>query len=322
MTTRDDTADTEPRPPLGIAGQLVRGFAMGSADLVPGVSGGTVALVLGIYERLVDTVRDGAVMLGTLLRGQVREGVARFRAIDWRFLLPLLGGILAAIVTLAGLLGTLLDEHPVAMSGFFAGLVAGSIVVTLPDVRRWDATRGAVLVGVAVLTFFVLGLRGSSHDEAAVVALVGAGAVAICAMILPGISGSFILLMIGLYDHVLDLVHERRVLDLAAVALGAVTGLALFSTGLSWLIDNHRDTVIAALIGLMAGSLRVLWPWPATSGVGDTRIEAPGDAIVAATLLALGAFVVVLAVGRWGRVRTPPTGEHPLGADRGVPLSG
>lgn len=281
---------------------LATGFAMGSADIVPGVSGGTVALVLGIYDRLVGAIRQGTRGLAALLRARPKEAWHALLAVDWGFLLTLLLGIGTAVVVLAGLLEGLLEEQPVLLSAAFLGLVAGSVVVATDEVEV--ATPRVWVVGTvaAVLTFLLLGLRAGTLDDPTAVVLVAGGALAICAMILPGVSGSFLLLLVGLYEVVLAAVDDRDLVTIALVGVGAVVGLALFSTFLHWLLDHHRDTVMAGLIGLMVGSLRVLWPWPAgAEGVGDTRLGAPEDQVLAALLLGLGAAVLVVVVARLAR---------------------
>ena len=281
---------------------LATGFAMGSADIVPGVSGGTIALVLGIYDRLVGSIRQGTRGLAALLRGRPRESWQALLAVDWGFLVTLLLGIGTAVVVLAGLLEGLLEAQPVLLSAGFLGLVAGSVVVAADDVRHATGRVWAVGVVAAVLTFLLLGLRGGTLQDPSLVVFFLGGALAICAMILPGVSGSFLLLLVGLYAPVLAAVDDRAVATIAAVGAGAVLGLALFSTLLHWLLDHHRDTVMAALIGLMVGSLRVLWPWPAgEEGVGDTRLGAPDDQVAAAFALCLGAALLVVVVARVAR---------------------
>lgn len=285
---------------------LLRGFAMGAADIVPGVSGGTVALILGIYERLLASVRTGARSLARLLRGDVGGFVAQLRAIEWGLIIPLLVGIGAAIIALSSIIDRLLTDEPEAMAGLFFGLVVASILVAWALLDRRDTTRVGVLIVVAVVAFVVLGWQSGSISDPSLVAYFGAGAIAICAMILPGVSGSFLLLMLGMYGPFVGAVHDRQLTEIAVFGVGAIVGLALFSTLLGWVLERHRDTLLAALIGLMAGSLRVLWPWPNGVGVigeedetiSGTGIDLPatfGDAVVP-TLLAVVAFVVVVAL--------------------------
>jgi len=277
---------------------VLRGFLMGSADVVPGVSGGTIALVLGIYERLIHAIRTGAGALGSLVRGRISEALERAKAVEWTFLVPLLAGIGLAIVSLAALIQYFLDEEPINTAAVFLGLVAASIVIAWPLVSRWTAARTATAGGIAVIAFLVLGLRSEELTDPATLLFFGAGAIAIVAMILPGISGSFILLMLGMYEAVLDAVTDRDLAVIAVFGLGAVIGLALFSTVLDRMLRDHHDTMIAGLIGLMAGSLRVLWPWP--DGTDTANLASPTEPL-APVLFAIAGFVVVMVIGRLGR---------------------
>ncbi|MDW3220849.1 MAG: DUF368 domain-containing protein [Acidimicrobiales bacterium] len=291
--------------------QLVRGFLMGAADVVPGVSGGTIALVLGIYQKLIDTIRDGARALGTLLRGDVKGFWTRMRAIDFWFIVPLGLGILIAVGALASVIETQLHDNPEAMAGLFFGLVVASIVVALGLLTERTAQAGLIIAAVAVLVFLLLGYQSGPVLDPSPLVFVGAGALAICAMILPGISGSFILLMIGMYAAVIHTIDEREIVDVLLIGLGCVIGLAVFSSILGFVMDRAFDTVMAALIGLMVGSLRVLWPWP--NGVGvisedqtevidGTGLEWPAEAgdWVGPSLLAVLAAIVVLGIARVG----------------------
>lgn len=292
-----------------MAAQTARGFLMGAADIVPGVSGGTVALLVGIYDRLIDGVRDAARALGALVRADLAGFRSKLRQVDWAFLVPLLVGILAAIAALSSLIENLLHDHPEAMAGLFSGLVLASIVVAAAMVERWIPPVAAVAAIVAVVTFALLGAQSGPVADPPLVAWFASGTIAICAMILPGISGSFLLLMMGMYAPVLAAVNERSLVDLGVFAVGAVIGLALFSTLLGELLQRARDLTVAALVGLMVGSMRVLWPWP--NGVGiisdhedeaidGTGLDWPatwGDTVLP-TLLCVAAVVVVLTLTR------------------------
>lgn len=282
-----------------MATTYVSGFLMGSADIVPGVSGGTVALVLGIYSRLVANIRQGARAASLLVRFDLRHGWRALRFVEWSFLLPLLIGIGTAVLTLAAGLEHLLETQPVLLAAAFAGLVAGSVVVSLTEIDEHRVATVTLMIVSAIVTFALLGLRtGRFTDPSLVIVFLG-GAVAICAMILPGISGSFILLMIGLYEFILGAVNGRSLVTIAVFVAGTVVGLGSFSTLLNWLLRRWQDLVLAVLIGLMLGSLRVLWPWPAgPDGVGDTALGAPvpADVLPAAGLALAGlVFVVVIA---------------------------
>lgn len=275
---------------------------MGAADIVPGVSGGTVALVLGIYERLVRNVHTGAHALGHVLRGRFADASRAVRDVEWVWLVSLLTGVLAAIAVLSSVIEDLLHEHPVRMAALFFGLVAGSIIVAWRLVRSVTTTELAVMVVVGVGLFLLLGLRADTEVAEGTAEIVTkawwvfllSGALAICAMILPGISGSFILVMIGMYTEVLGAVNDRDLGALGATAVGCVAGLAVFSTALNWALERHHDLVIAAMIGLMLGSLRVLWPWP--GGTTTTRLGAPSDDVAVPVLLAVVGLAVVVAI--------------------------
>jgi putative membrane protein len=294
---------------------FVRGFAMGSADIVPGVSGGTIALILGIYERFIASIRAGSKAL-TLL---VRRDVAGFRewmaAVEWSFILPLGAGILVAILTLARIIRDLLHEQPEAMSALFLGLVAGSVVVAWRLIRKPRGQHAVIIIAVGALTFILLGLRGGTSEETvgqmaepALWAFFIAGAIAICAMILPGVSGSFLLVIMGMYAPVLAALTDRDFVALGVFILGAIVGLALFSQVLYLALQRAHDIVLAALIGLMAGSIRVLWPWP--NGVESTELGLPEGDWIAAAGLAVIAFVIVVVVARFAQ-GLEAADEHP-----------
>lgn len=298
---------------------MARGFAMGAADVVPGVSGGTVALVLGIYERLVSNVHGGASVLGRLLKGDVRGAVDQLRRIEWMFLVPLLAGIGVAVLSLAHVIEVALEDHPVPMGALFFGLVTASAVVAWRLLAHVDAARLAVMVAAAVATFFVLGLTAGERDDAHLAVVFAAGALAICAMILPGVSGSFLLLAVGMYELVLGAVSDRELAVVAVFASGCVVGLALFSSALSWALENHRDTVLAGLTGLMVGSLRVLWPWPV--GTEQTGLAAPGEQWGLALVVAVCAAGLVLVVAAVGRRLELSRESHEQSGDRGTPAT-
>ena len=306
LAPRPVEADPQ-RVPLGGAQMLTVGavgFGMGTADLVPAFSGGTVALLAGVYERLVANVRQGARALALLLRGRLVAGGRAIAAIEWRFVLPLLAGIAIAVIALAEILGRLLETHPRQLSATFFGLVLGATVVAAGDVRRPEVRTLTIGVLVAVVAFAGLGVTGGSVDDPALLAFFAAGAIGVCALILPGLSGAFLLVLLGMYEHALDAVRDADLLVVGVLALGAVTGLAAFSTLLNWLLREHHDSVLAALIGLMAGSTRVLWPWPG-SEISDPRLGAPvaGEVPVAIGLAVVACTVVVL-VGRLARRAT------------------
>ena len=294
------------------AAQVARGFAMGAADVVPGVSGGTVALVLGIYERLVANIHRGAEALGRLVRLDGRGFLERLRAVEWGFLIPLLAGIGLAVLSLAQLISTALEDHPVPMSALFFGLISASAIIAWRMIDDPDGPRLTILVVVAVLAWFILGIGVGERTEASMLLVLASGALAICAMILPGVSGSFFLLTIGMYELVIDAVDDRDLAFLTVFLLGCVLGLALFSTALNWALEHHHNTVMAALTGLMIGSLRVLWPWP--EGTEETALEAPGEQWGLALVIAVAAFTFVIVVSEVSQRRLAAAASEPTPA--------
>lgn len=273
---------------------------MGVADIIPGVSGGTVALLLGIYDRLITQVSTVSSSIGSLIRGDFERCKQQLRSVEWSFLASLLLGIVTALLLLASWLRTQIHERPVIVSSAFFGVIAVSAFVTRREVRKWTPLLYLTFGVAAIATFSLLGIRSGSLDDPTAVVALGAGAIAICAMILPGISGSFVLLMLGLYDHVITALEQRDGSVLAMYAIGALIGLALFSRVLHTLLAAYRDLVVSVLLGLMVGSLRVLWPWPSDQGgLENTSLGTPSvDELLGASIAALlgGVVVVVLVV--------------------------
>ncbi len=275
--------------------QVLRGFLMGSADIVPGVSGGTIALVLGIYRRLVANIQQASAALGRAIRLDLAATRRAFGRVEWLWLIPLLVGIALAVITLARVIDTLLEEQPVRMAAVFFGLVAASSLVAW----RLLATRGrnqvGILLVVGAVVFVALGFGGGEVSDPSIWLFFPAGALAICAMILPGVSGSFLLLTVGMYEPLLDAVVDRDLGVLLVFLTGCVVGLALFSSLLHWALETHYNTVMAGLVGLMLGSLRVLWPWP--EGTDSTSLGVPpADDWWIPVALAVLAAAVVLAI--------------------------
>ena len=273
---------------------------MGVADIIPGVSGGTVALLLGIYDRLIEQISTASSGISCLARGDIAGCKQRFRAVQWSFLASLLLGITLALLLLASWLRTQIHESPVIVSSAFFGVIAASAFATRREVRKWAPPLYLTFGICAVATFTLLGIRSGSLENPAPLVAICAGAIAICAMILPGISGSFVLLMLGLYDHLIAALEQRDPSVLGMYAVGALIGLLLFSRVLNRLLNRYRDLVVSMLLGLMVGSLRVLWPWPSdqggleNTGLGTPQIEELLGALIAA--FAGGAAVAVIFV--------------------------
>ncbi|MFC4728748.1 DUF368 domain-containing protein [Coralloluteibacterium thermophilus] len=238
----------------------LKGMAMGAVDVVPGVSGGTMALIIGIYDRLLGAFAQAPRALAAAARGRLREAWA---ACDAGFLALVLAGILTSVFTLARLIGWLMEAHPVPLWSFFLGLVAVSVHLVGREVGAWRAgTVVAFLAGFALAAWIALAVPLQLPASPLVLFL--GGAIAICAMILPGISGSFILVLLGLYPAVLLAVRTLDIPILAVFAAGCALGLLSFARLLSWLLSAWRNLTMAFLTGLVLGSLGKVWPWKHT----------------------------------------------------------
>lgn len=240
---------------------FLKGMAMGAADVVPGVSGGTIAFISGIYDRLLAAVAACTPnKLLWLARGRVRE---TWQAIDGTFLCILLAGIFTSIASLARLISYLLEQHPQLIWSFFFGLIVVSVLLVGRQIPRWSAWSVLALLLGTVFAYLITVAVPLQLPVTGPVIFLGA-AIAICAMILPGISGSFILLLLGLYASVLQAVKNFDVGLLAIFILGCMAGLLSFSRLLSWLLSHARSVTLAFLTGLLIGSLNKVWPWKQT----------------------------------------------------------
>ncbi|TVP88306.1 MAG: DUF368 domain-containing protein [Pseudomonadaceae bacterium] len=294
-----------------------KGMAMGAADLVPGVSGGTVAFITGIYERLLGAIAACTPSrLLSMLRGNLRDS---WQAIDGTFLVVLLAGIFTSIATLARLISYLLAEHPILIWSFFFGLILISIPLVGRTIERWNAWVVTMLVLGAGLAW-VISTSVPLQLEATHTAVFLGAALAICAMILPGVSGSFILLLLGLYASVLGAVRDFNISLIAVFLLGCIAGLLSFSRILNYLLTHARNVTLAFLTGLLVGSLAKVWPWKQTL---SWRLDSSGAEVpllqsnvwpqefarvhgepaqwLAGLALMLGAVVLVYLLDYWGR---------------------
>lgn len=240
---------------------FLKGVAMGAADVVPGVSGGTIAFITGIYDTLLESIRR---VNPSLLGIWKRDGFkAAFNHINGLFLISLFGGIFISIATLAKLISWLLVTHPIPLWSFFFGLILVSVFHMLKQVEQRTVSRFIFLLLGVAFAYSITVLK-PLHMEPTSLNVLLAGSIAICAMILPGISGSFILLLIGMYTPVLGAVKSFDISILALFLSGCVVGLLTFSHLLSWLLRRFRDFTLVFLTGLMLGTLPKIWPWKET----------------------------------------------------------
>jgi len=240
----------------------LKGIAMGAADVVPGVSGGTIAFISGIYEELLTSI--SAVNLDAIKTLKKEGFKAMWKSVNGNFLLALLMGIGASVLSLAKLIKWLLENEPILLWSFFFGLVIASVFFVGKQIKNWTVIKVLMLIVGAALAFYITILPPVAHQMTSSWFLFFAGALAICAMILPGISGSFILLLLGAYRPVIEALDHRNIKIILIVGSGAIVGLLTFSRILKWLFDKYKEMTLAVLTGFIAGSLNKIWPWKET----------------------------------------------------------
>jgi putative membrane protein len=270
---------------------FLKGILIGTADVIPGVSGGTMALILGIYERFI-----GAISIWTkkqtwqyLLTGNWQK---LWQQIDGGFILPIGLGIIVAGLTMAGIMSHLLETQPLHVWSLFFGLVAASAVYVGTQVRHWNLSKVVLLIVSAIESWLLLGLIPTETPTTFLFLFI-AGLIAICGMLLPGISGSFILVLLGKYQFILDAVHQREFGKLIPVLLGIIVGLLCFSRILKYMLRKHHDCTLTMMIGLLLGSLRVLWP-------GEHLTADPSSSGWMLVMMGVG-VVLVLGLERIGK---------------------
>ena len=239
----------------------LKGMAMGAADVVPGVSGGTIAFISGIYEELIGTI--SGISLG-LFKIWKEEGFQAFwKKSNASFVLSLMLGMLTSVFSLMKLVHFLLENHPIPLWAFFFGLVLASVIYIGKQISNWSISNVIGLILSAIGAFMITKL-GVTQGADSLGYLFFAGAIASCAMILPGISGSFILVLLGAYTTITQAVHDMDLKKITVVATGVITGLLSFSHLLKWLFKNYKNTTLAILTGFILGSLNKIWPWKQT----------------------------------------------------------
>jgi putative membrane protein len=313
------TLETRPQEQKSIIRLLLSGFAMGAADVVPGVSGGTIAFILGIYEDLLHAIHDiNFDFIRRILKLQWREA---FTHPSIRFLIALGSGLAIAVLTVSRLLVWGLEHYPQLIWAFFFGLVLASVVVIIKRVRRWTAATVALAVAGTVFAYLLVGLTPVETPNAAWFLFLS-GALAISAMILPGISGAFIMLILGKYQYLLESLVTGNWLPLIIVGAGAVVGLLSFARLLRWLFAHYHDLTVAVLIGLVMGALRKVWPWKEVSG---GELTAHGESLLTeinvlpagltlevglAIGMMLAGFLLVIMLEYFGKRQQPLASEH------------
>jgi len=236
----------------------LKGMAMGIAELVPGVSGGTIAFVTGIYEEFISAINN--VNLDTF-KTLKNDGFKMFwKQLNGNFLLALFVGMMVSILSLSKVISWLLENHPIPVWAFFFGLVLASVIFVAKAIKKWNFLSIALFIAGTIIAYYITTLPPSANTDS-LPFLFFSGALAICAMVLPGISGSFILVLLGSYKTVLDAVNDKDFKIVLTVALGAVFGILSFARILKWMFANYKNATLAILTGFILGSLNKIWPW-------------------------------------------------------------
>jgi putative membrane protein len=269
---------------------VARGVLIGLAEIVPGVSGGTIALIVGVYRALISSAAHVVGGVLALARRRVSESRAEFSGVSFAVVLPVLVGMVGGIFAGAALLEPVLENYPLHTRAVFAGLILASLWVPFRMVGTWDGKTVVLAGGAAVVTFFLTGIPAVSAVSPSLWAVAPAAALAVCALVLPGVSGSFILVTLGMYQPTLQAVNDLNFAYLGVFVAGAAIGLALFVRVLQHLLSNFHRVTLAIMTGLMAGSLRALWPW---QGEGRELLGVGEDAPSVAIAVVSGVAVVV-----------------------------
>lgn len=277
---------------------------MGTADVIPGISGGTIALIVGVYERLIEGIRAVTQLPIALLRHGFSGLYQALCVIEWRFLISLGLGLATALLIAARIIPAILEAFPEMSRAAFFGLVAASLAVPWRRISRVSTAGWALIIVSAIIAYLIVGLPGMHVPAPSYFRVFICAAVAICAMILPGVSGAFLLTVLGMYTHSLNALNALDIPYIAVFVLGAATGISLFARVLSYLLTRHHDTTMLVMLGLMAGSLRALWPWQGQELIHDQWIDTPAllllppnttDLLTACCMAAFG-FGVVIAL--------------------------
>ena len=251
----------------------LKGMAMGAADIIPGVSGGTIAFISGIYEELIETINN---VNFEAIKKLKNNGIKGFwEHINGNFLIALLTGIAISIISLAKVITHLLETHSQLLWGFFFGLIVASVYIVGKQVNKWDINNIISLIIGSSIAFYITILNPMQNPDALWFVFLS-GSIAICAMILPGISGSFILLLLGSYEFILVAIKDFKLDVITIFGVGCITGLLAFSKLLNWLFKKYHDITIALLTGFLIGSLNKIWPWKETI---QTRINSHGEIV-------------------------------------------
>lgn len=304
---------------------FLKGIAMGAADVVPGVSGGTIAFITGIYEELLGSIaKIDLDALKLLTKFKIK---AFWERINGTFLIVLVSGILFSIFSLARLVTYLLEHHPIPIWSFFFGLIVISSFLVIKEIREWNwKVVLSLLLGIIIAFYITIATPTQTSNELWFIFV--SGAIAICAMILPGISGSFILLLLGKYVYIFTAIKELNIVVILVFGLGCIAGILTFSRTVSWLLKRYYNVVIGLLAGFMIGSLNKIWPWkiPTSYRMNSEGLQVPlteanvtptqflemtgqDPHVLYAILFAMVGIVLVIVIERLGSIYAKSSGN-------------
>lgn len=279
---------------LSDIGNGLKGFAMGAANVIPGVSGGTIALITGIFGRIINAL-NGLMSFKTwklLFAGKFKEFVSK---VDGRFLLAVMIGAVLSVFTLAKLMQYLLDQYPVQTWAFFLGMIAASAVFMLAEVRCWRVSYGLwIAVGIGLGIALCTLSPTETTDDLWFIFI--CGAIAICTMILPGVSGSFILLLLGKYEYIMNAISNLNWPILAAFGIGCAIGIVAFSKALHWLLARYQQQTMLVLVGFVMGSLIKVWPWSDEALAAATAASDGSAPVTTGEMLIPGIIWIVIGI--------------------------
>lgn len=294
----------------------LKGMAMGAADVVPGVSGGTIAFISGIYDELLGSINAFNFKLFKVFKEKGLKKV--WETVNGNFLLALVLGIGISVLSLAKFLSVALEQYPVLVWSFFFGLVLASIIYVGKQISKWNFATILFLIVGALIAFFITQIQPAIGANPTAFYLTLSGSLAICAMILPGISGSFILVLLGMYQVALTAIHQRELDKIALLGLGAIIGLLSFSKLLKFVLEKYRNYTLALLTGFIIGALNKIWPWKEVlktlqvedkvlvlkdKSVSPFNYEGDNQLMFALALGILG-FILILILEKWGKIRS------------------
>jgi putative membrane protein len=292
------SSTSKPKNPLlQLLLNFVRGVLIGIAEIIPGISGGTIALITGVYSRIINSAAaafKGLALLTTFSKKNFVQAGARFRSMSWSMLFPMLIGMVIALFAAAGVVEPLLEQYPTFTKALFAGLIAASLAVPIRlSGGSWGIKEYAIALIAAAAAFAFTSIPRGADLEPGFFLIAGSAAIAVCALVLPGVSGSYLLLALGMYAPTIAAVNDRDFGYLGTFVLGAIVGLGAFVGLLQWLLENKSRVTLVVMSGLMVGSLRALWPWQSETG----EILAPSsNGLVELGLFATGALVVAALI--------------------------